>query len=211
MYLFTREATLVGGLRRPLEYALEITEIVNDTIDLDVHLWSAGFGRPAGTYSWNAVVDGRGALGASTAALAANERYNETLERGQEYASGSATDTLRQLVHPAQLTGEGTAVGNFAEAITATPAEGQLGAAMGWAVEIAELASGISGVPVTVWADAYGTFGQVTWLIVYPDAAAVDEANDKLNSSAEYIGSIDGHGELFVPASGQRALFTRIA
>jgi hypothetical protein len=211
MYLFTRETTLVGGQRRPLQYALEITEKVNATIDLDVHLWAAVLGRPVGTLSWNAVVEGRGALGAATAALGGSEAYQDILERGQEFATGPATDTLRQLVHPAELTGEGTAVGNFAEAITAVPAPGQIAAAMGWAVEISELASGIAGVPVTFWADAYGNFGRVTWLIVYPDAAAVDAANDRLNSSAEYIGSIDAHGELFVPASGERALFTRIA
>lgn len=212
MYLFTRSVTLAGSPGRTLEYALKTTEMVNDTIDLEVALWGNVFGQPVGTFSFNTMVDGRAALGPATAALAGNPAYLEQLERGQEFAGAIPTeDLLRQLVHPTELAGDGAPVGSFAEAITATPAAGQIGAAMAWGVEISNLATSVSGVPVSFWADAYGAFGQITWLIVYPDAAAVDAAQDKLNASADYIASIDGHGTLFVPASGERALYTRIA
>jgi hypothetical protein len=211
MYLFTRESTLAGGERRPVEFAIQITEVVNRTVDLDVHLWAAVFGRPAGTLSWNVVVDGRAALASATAALGASDEYQALLERGQEFATSGATDKLRQLIHPAPAEGVTTEVGNFAEAITAVPAEGRIGRVMGWGVEIAQLVSRIIEIPVSFWADAYGTFGQVTWLIVYPDAAAVDAANDALNTNDEYLGKLDSTDDLFVPGSGQRALFTRLA
>jgi hypothetical protein len=212
MYLFTRSVTLSGSPGRTLEYALKTAEMVNDTIDLEVALWGNVFGQPVGTFSFNTMVDGRAALGAATAALAGNPAYLEQLERGQEFAGAIPTeDILRQLVHPTELAGDGAPVGSFAEAITATPAAGQIGAAMAWGVEVSNLASGITGVPVSFWADAYGPFGQMTWLIVYPDAAAVDAANDTLNSNADYIASLDGNGALFVPGSGERALYTRIS
>jgi hypothetical protein len=212
MYLFTRSATLAGSAARAVEYATRTTEIVNDTIDLEVALWANVFGRPGGTFSWNTMADGRAALGAATAALTGNSVYLEQLERGQEFAGTTPPeDVLRQLVHPAELTGEGAPVGSFAEAISAVPAPGQIASAMAWGVEISNVATSITGVPVSFWSDSYGTFGQVTWLIVYADAAAVDAANDKLNASAEYINAVDGAGPLFVPASGDRGLFTRIA
>jgi hypothetical protein len=212
MYLFTRSATMVGPPSRTLEYALRTTEIVNDAIDLEVALWANVFGRPVGTYSWNTMIDGRAALGDVTATLAANASYHEQLERGQEFAGATAPDdVLRQLVHPSELTGDGAPAGSVAEAVTAVAAGGHIADVMGWGVEISNLATSITDVPVSFWSDAYGRFGQVTWLIVYPDATAVDEANDKLNASAEYIASVDGTGELFEPGSGERALFSRIA
>jgi len=211
MYLFTRETTLTGGQRRPLEYALEVTEAANRVIEPDVHLWLALFGRPVGTFSWNAVIDGRAALGGAMAALAGSDGYQALLERGQEFATTGAVDKLRQLVHPAPADGAGTEVGNYAEAITAVPAEGRIGRSIRWGTEIAQLASRIIGIPVTFWADAYGTFGRVTWLIVHPDAAAVDAANDELNGNEEYLHMVDSTDDLFVPGSGERALFTRLA
>ncbi|MDX2381815.1 MAG: hypothetical protein QNM02_18910 [Acidimicrobiia bacterium] len=212
MYLFTRSATLVGGPGRTLEYVAQVTEIVNATIDLEVTLWGTLFGRPAGTFSWNTMVDGRAGLGSATAALATNPDYLAALDRGQEFAGVTpAEDELRQLVHPTELPGDGPAVGAFAEAITVTPAAGHIADAMGWGVEISNMAASITGVPVSFWADAYGTFGQVSWLIVYPDAAAVDAAQDKLNASAEYITAVDKSGPLFIGGSGDRALFTRLA
>ena len=212
MYLFTRSITLTGSPGRTIDYALKTAEIVNDTIDLDVALWSNVFGQPAGTFSFNTMVDGRAALGPATTALMGNSAYLEQLERGQEFAGAALPeDILRQLVHPTELAGDGAPVGSFAEAITVVPAAGQIGAAMGWAVEIANLATSVTGIPVSFWLDAYGTFGQMTWLIVYPDAAAVDAAADKLNASAEYIASLDSNGALFVPGSGERALYARIA
>jgi hypothetical protein len=212
MYLFTRSVTMVGAPARTLEYVMRTTEIVKETIDLDVALWANVFGRPVGTFSWNTMVDGRAALGAATAGLAGNPAYHEQLERGQEFAGATPPDdVLRQLVHPTELTGEGAPVGSFAEAISAVPAPGQIASAMAWGVEVANMATSITGVPVSFWSDSYGTFGQVTWLIVYADAAAVDTANDKLSASAEYMSAVDGAGPLFVAASGDRGLFTRIA
>lgn len=212
VYLFTRSVTMVGTAERTLDYALRVTGIVDDTVDLEVALWTNVFGRPQGTYSWNTMVDGRAALGPATEALAGNPAYLEQLERGQEFAGATPPeDVLRQLVHPGELTGEGAPVGSLAEAITAVPAAGHIADVMGWGVEVADLATSITGVPVSFWSDSYGTFGQVTWLIVYTDAAAVDEANDKLNASAEYLGSVDRAGGLFVPSSGERALFARLA
>lgn len=211
MYLFTRSVTMVGAPARTLDYVVRTTEIVNGAVDLEIALWANVFGRPLGTYSWNTMVDGRAALGPLATTLASNAGYLEQLARGQEFAGATpAEDVLRQLLHPTELTGEGAPAGSFAEAITAVPAAGHVVDVMGWGVEVANLATRITGVPVTFWSDAYGRFGQVTWLIVYPDAAAVDAANGELNASSEYISSVDQAGGLFEPGSGERALFSRI-
>ena len=55
-----------------------------------------------------------------------------------------------------------------------------------------------------------GTFGEFTWISVAADAAAADAANDKLMSSAEYLGKINDATDLFVPGGANRVIATRV-
>ena len=57
----------------------------------------------------------------------------------------------------------------------------------------------------------FGPFGQVTWIRVTADAAAVDAAGQARRADADYMGRLGAIGELFVPGSGLQALATRVA
>ena len=211
MYLFQRTVTLRGGARKPIAWAIEINKLVNDLGGVEVGLWSTAFGFPLGTVVWSARVDSRAALAQVTAKLMADDAYHSLVEKGQEFVTTPGQDSLRQLVHAESPSPAPPPVGASVSLITATPNPGQITKALGWGVEITTMYSRITGAPASFYADAYGQFGQLTWITPHADFAAADAANDALQANPEYLASIDGAGAMFVPGSGMQGLATRIA
>ena len=211
MFIFQRIVTLQGAPRRTLEWATEMTGFVNANSDLGAMLWAGLFGYPVGTVAWTARVDSRAALGEGMDALLGNADYHDLIEKGQELIAAPGTDHLYELVHPESLGEEQPPVGCVAELITATPAQGKVAATMGWGIEISSVYASATGTSPSFFADAYGTFGQVTWIIVHADMAAADAANAAANSNAEYVAAVDGGGDLFVAGSGTTSAARRIA
>jgi hypothetical protein len=211
MYLFQRVVTLRGGVRRPLGWAVEMNAYVNANSGVEVGLWVANFGFPLGTVVWSARVESRAELAEVMGGLMAQDGYHELVERGQEFVAEPGQDHLRELIHPESVGQGPPPVGSVATIITATPNEGRLREALGWGVEIAKMYGDITGTPAAFYAEAYGTFGQVTWIVAHTDMAAADAASRAVQAAPDYLASIDGAGELFVPGSGAQGLATRIA
>ena len=90
-----------------------------------------------------------------------------------------------------------------ATVITATPAEGKIASALAWGVEVTTLFSNITGTPASFFADAYGPFGQLTWMATHADLAAADAAEAALQANPDYLRSIDGAGDLLVRRKGK--------
>ncbi|GEM_PF-687068 len=212
MRLFSRIATLQGPPADVGAWAVEMTELVNDSTDLDISLWQGSFGYPMGTVIWSTIVEGRAQLMEGQAQLMANPAYHELGSRAAEWASPfGAQDTLRNLVHATQEPSGPPPVGSVSNVVTATPNNGKLADAMAWGVEVADLYTSITGAGVGFLADAYGTFGQMTWIAGFDTPAAADEAEDKLNASADYMAAINSAGDLFVPGSGEQRMIVRVA
>lgn len=211
MFIFQRIVHLKGGPRKTLAWATEVTEFVRSNSDLEPLLWAGGFGYPLGTVAWTARVDSRAALADGMNSLMAQDDYHDLVESGVEYFDQPGEDLLLELVHPESLAVEPPPVGSVAETISAVPVPGKLGAAMAWGVAIANTYTEISGTGASFFADAYGSFGRVTWIIVHTDMAAVDAANAAVNSSAEYLEALDSGGDLFESSSGHRAAAMRVA
>ena len=211
MYLFQRMVTLRGGVRKPIGWAVEMNKLVNDVGGVEVGLWSTVFGFPLGTVLWSVRVDSRAQLAQLTAKLMADDAYHSLVDKGQEFVTAPGQDTLRQLIHAESPSPTPPPVGASATVITATPNSGQIAKALAWGVEITTIYSRVTGTPASFFADAYGTFGQLTWITPHADVAAADAANDALQANPEYLASIDGAGSLFVPGSGIQTLASRIA
>lgn len=211
MYLFQRMVTLRGGARKPAAWAVEMTQLVNAHGGIEVGLWSGVFGYPLGSFAWSARVESRAQLAEVMAKLMANDDYHACVEKGQEFVTTPGQDTLRQLIHGEKLSPTPPPLGAVATMTSATPSPGHIGQALAWGVEITTLHSSITGAPASFFADAYGSFGQLTWIETHADMAAVDAANDALQANSDYLASIDGAGALFVPASGTQGLAIRIA
>jgi hypothetical protein len=211
MRLFSRIATLQGPPADTVDWATRVCAFVNQNSDLDVTLWQGLYGYPLGTVIWSAAVEGRADLLANQMALMGNDGYQTLLAEAAQYTSPQgAYDVLRNLVHGTP-SDEPPPVGAAAQIVTATPAEGKLVEAMGWGVEIADMYGSISGANVALFADAYGKFGQMTWIALFDNIAGADTGEDALMASADYVSAIDGAAGLFVPASGEQRLIIRSA
>jgi len=209
MYFFSRQVTLQGSPRKTMPLMSEILAYVNAHSDVKGALWSALFGAPLGSVAYTARFDSLAAIGASNAKLLGDAGYLDLIEKAQEYIAAPPQDTLRQLVHG--TAGAIPAVGSVATVITVTAQGGRQADAIGWGIEIADYVSSKIGVPVLFLTDAFGTIGQVTWISVNSDMAAVDKSNAALAADAEYMKRLGAVGDLFQQGSGRSALTTRVA
>jgi hypothetical protein len=209
MHQFSRTLTLNGSPRQVMPWVAKITAYVNANSGLDVSCWMFNFGRPIGTVAWSAIVESQAALSAGTADLLADDGYMDLLEEAAPMVAGPGEDRLRTLVHG---TPSGPpAVGSIATVTTATAMVDRMGDALAWSVEIAQHVESVTGSPVMVLTDAFGTMGGVTWIGVAPDAAAADANAAKLQADSAYLDKLTATGPLFIPGSGQVGQLSRIA
>jgi hypothetical protein len=210
MYLFSRLATLRGSERRALAWAVEMTNYVNAHSDHTLSLWRAEFGYPVGTVAWSTWADSLAALNQGFSRLPDDDGYHDLVDAGSELIAEPPHDQLRRAV-AGEPGSTPPPMGAATSVTTAVVANGKYAEATVWGVEMAELVQQISGLSTMFLMDAYGTFGQVTWLSGAPDLAAADAANDAVQADAEYTKRLADVGDLFIPGSGQQRLVTRIA
>jgi len=82
---------------------------------------------------------------------------------------------------------------------------------LAWSVEIAQYVEGVTGSPVSVWSSTYGQMGEIGFISVVPDMAALDANQAKINADAGYIGRLGQSAGLWLDGSGHVARYTRIA
>ena len=210
MYLFTRLATLRGNERRSIAWAVEMTNHVNSLSDHTLTLWRAEFGYPVGTVAWSTWVESMDALRKGFDPVAADDGYYDLIDAGLEFIQDPPQDLLRRAIH-GEPGSTPPAPGAVTSVTTAVVANGQYAEAAAWGIEMAELVQQITGHPTMFLADAYGTFGQVTWLTGAPDLAAADASGELVQANPDYVKRLSDVGDLFVPASGQQRLVSRIA
>ena len=107
--------------------------------------------------------------------------------------------------------GDPPPVGSMAVVTNAVVANGQHAEAVGWGIEVAQHVTSLTGMPIGLMMQEYGAFGQLAWIGIGADAAAVDASAAATNGDADYITMLSAAGNLFVPGSGQRSLVTRVA
>jgi len=210
MYLFSRLATLRGNERRSIAWAVEMTNHVNSLSDHTLTLWRAEFGYPVGTVAWSTWVESMDALRKGFDPVAADDGYYDLIDAGLEFIQEPPQDLLRRAIH-GEPGSTPPAPGAVTSVTTAVVANGQYAEAAAWGIEMAELVQQITGHPTMFLADAYGTFGQVTWLTGAPDLAAADASGELVQANPDYVKRLSDVGDLFVPASGQQRLVSRIA
>ena len=207
MQLFTRQVMTAGPEAQA--WATDIAAAASAKMGTQVAVWGVGFGGPIGAMAFTARVDGIADLMAKSAPLADDADYQAKLAKGAEIMMGPPQDSLATPIH-GDL-GDPPPVGAMAVVTNAVVANGQYAEAVGWGIDVAEHVTSLTGMPVGVMMQEYGTFGQMTWIGIAADAAAVDASAAATNGDAEYIKKLSASGDLFVPGSGQRSLVTRMA
>lgn len=209
MQLFTRQVMTAGPADAALAWASEIRAAASDKMGTEVSAWSAGFGAPVGAMAFTARVEGLADLTAKGAALAEDAGYQALLAQGAEIMAAPPQDSLATPIHGDM--GDPPPVGSYAVVTSAVIANGQYTQAVGWGIDVAQHVTALSGMPVAMLMQEYGTFGTLTWIGIAADAAAVDASIAATNGDADYISKLSAAGDLFVPGSGQRSLATRVA
>lgn len=213
MQLFTRMMLLGGNEADAMEWATKTTAYVDEHSDHTVTAWAAGFGHPIGTVVWSSWMTSHADLLAAFGGLGGDKGYDKLIRSGEPFTTSAPQDSMRQLIHPTAFPDDAASpeIGAVGIVTTAVAAGGKYAEAMAFGVGIAEHVTSVSGMATSFLADMYGTFGLVSWIAVAPTMAAADEANDAINSDVSYMKMLGEVGDLFVPGSGHRALFTRFA
>jgi hypothetical protein len=210
MYLFTRLATLRGSERKVAAWAAEITDRVNTVGDRPVTLWQVAFGFPVGTLAWSAWAESHQDLMGNFATLGGDDGYHELIEQAEPMLTTPAVDSLREVVL-GEPTDEPPPIGAAAAITTAVMATGRYDDALAWSTEMTNLVAEVGGLPTLFLVDAYGAFGQVTWIVGAPDLATADQATRTINLNDRYLKALGDTRDLFEPGSGQRSLAIRVA
>ncbi len=209
MQLFTRQLMTAGPEAEAAAWATEMAAAASAKMGTEVALWAAGFGAPRGAMAFTARVDGLADLMAKAAPLAGDADYQAKVAKGAAIVVGPPQDSLATPLH-GDL-GDPPPVGAMAVVTNAVIANGQYAEAVGWGIDVAQHVTSLTGMPVGLMMQEYGTFGQLTWIGIGADAAAVDASATATNGDADYIKKMSASGNLFVPGSGSRSLVTRVA
>ena len=209
MQLFTRQLMTAGPEADASAWAAEMAAAASATMGTEVALWAAGFGAPIGAIAFTMRVDGIADLMAKAAPLDGDADYQAKLAKGADIVVGPPQDSLATPLH-GDL-GDPPPVGSMAIVTNAVIANGQYAEAVGWGIDVAQHVTSLTGMPVGLMMQEYGTFGQLTWIGIGADAAAIDASSAATNGDADYIKKLSAAGNLFVPGSGHRSLVTRMA
>ena len=209
MDLFSRSVIMVGPPAETMAYATDMTAYVSGKVGQEVALWSMGFGAPVGSIGWTARVDGLAGVAAMQSTLMEDPEYHAKLAGGRDFTAGPANDQLATVIHGD--IGDPPPVGSVASITSVVIGNGNYAEAVGWGVDMAQHATAVTGTATNFMMQRFGTFGGVTWIAISADMAAADAASAALESDAAYIEKLGAAGDLFVPASGNRAVAVRIA
>jgi hypothetical protein len=209
MQLFSRNVLMTGAPAEIMEFSSTLCAHVSATTGREISLWSTMFGAPAGSMTYTVRVEGIADLQDMTGKLMADADYHAKLAAGRHLLAAPPVDSLGEPIH-GELAGV-PPIGSAAMVTRATMSGGNYLAAAAWGVEIAQHVEKVAGVPTMFLRSVFGGFGDVAWIGVAADSAAVDAAAAKINGDADYINSVNGAAGLFVEGSGHRSLITRVA
>ncbi len=211
MLLYSRTLIVRGDQRRTSAWAEEMREFVSSAAGLQFSLWAGIAGAPIGTLGFTTFVQSQAELEAATASLTTDEKYHDKVAKGMDFVVAPPEDQLVQIQHTSGGSYQRADVGAIATITTAQIANGQYSAALKWSVEMADLVTSITGVPVLFGNSVAGLFGQVGFIGTSPDMASAEQMEESLNKEPHYLAKLDALAGLFVDGSGRRQLLRRIA
>jgi len=189
MYLFSRQAHLVGGNGMAgVEWATEIAKKCESITGREVQLWASVYSPLYGTIGWTAWFEDLAALESFGDKLLADPSYNELAMAGADFVDDLIDDNVASVVH-----GEVDAARTveYVGSVRAVIAAGSYARALGAGVEIAEKFQAVTGIPGLFLTDMTGPYGSVGWLTGYTSIAELQASNDALAADLSWIGVVD--------------------
>jgi hypothetical protein len=195
MYLFARRRRIdPAHARAAVGMALEGATRVREMTGLTIWVWSPVLSPEFGTMVWSTRVDHLEELETADDKLMSSD-FADWVEQNDGLFAGPLEDSVLQVVHgtPSEQPGA------YTQVVRATCANGAMTEAMGFGVEIAEVAARITGLPTMFGAAITGVYGGVAWLTGVADLTAVETANAALAADDEWRKLVDRAGHAFEP------------
>ncbi len=212
MYLFSRTARLgEGNPQTQLDWALRITEKVNQISEIPVQLWTTVFSPSSGRLVWTATVENLIELETIENKLLADSGYTALVEEGGAHASGDPIDdNLLQFIHADPKSAEIDA--QYATTVQATMAPGGLVRGIELGVETALRAAEITGCPTSFCVAATGVYGSVEWVTVYASVEELQHGQEALAADTSFSEKVDKElSKVYLPGVAVQTAFRKIA
>jgi hypothetical protein len=206
MYLFSRTTRLSSP--SGLEWAAGIGALAGEISGQQIDLWGTVYSPGYGTIAWTAWFEQLSALQAMSEALEGNDAYAAMAAEGAELIEGGIDDAIAQLV-----AGEPDGSAAYVSAVNAACAAGNIERAMGCGVELAELATRITGASTLFLRSVTGAYGGVGWLTGAADLAGFQANQEALAAEPSWLKTIDSTEGAFAEdvAVTQATLYRRLA
>lgn len=210
MYIWSRTRRLnIATLREGMGWCEEARQLAEEVGGHPFSLMQYVQGTPGPSIAWTVRVDSFGAMQAAGDAMAADPRYFEMVEAGAHLFEGPAEDLAMQVIDAHNFGPDDRPA--YVSTTRATIAAGAFVKAVEWGAEVSAYAASVVQRPVVFGRAAYGTFGELGWVLGHESAEDIDVVNDKLNSDPGYIERIEAGGGYFVDGSGTTGLLRRMS
>jgi len=203
MYIVVRSRRINQARgRAAVAAAVEAGARASEIMGQPVFVWSSIFSADGPAVSWSARVEHLADAIAIDDALFADEGFAQWVEDNDGLFVGPTSDLISQIVYGAPT---GPPKG-FVQSTRAVCANGSFGEAMGFGVEIAEMATRITGVPVMFGTSVTGDNGAVGWVSSVDELSDVEAANAALAADDEWLKLLDRAGHAFAPGASSMML-----
>jgi hypothetical protein len=209
MYLFSRSTVLADN--DGLAWAVGITEHATRASGLEIELWGQVWSPEYGRITWTGFAPDLPTLAAAGDAMTADAAMAAEAAKGAAHTTGGLDDALYNVVHGDLDPGAPRA--EYVSSTNAVCASGKLTEAMTTGVEIAQHAEKITGVPTLFIANVTGVYGGVGWISGYPDAAAMEAAQQAIAADTHFAKQVDKAGSVYAsdPSATSTLIHRRFA
>ncbi len=209
MYLFGRSTVIANN--EGLAWAVGITEHAKRASGLEIELWGQVWSPEFGRITWTSFVPDLTTLAAAGDAMNADAAMTAEAAKGGALTTGGMDDALYSIVH-----GEVDPSAPQAEYVSSTSAvcaNGKLTEGMTTGVEIAQQAEKVTGVPTMFVANVTGVYGGVGWFSGFPDAAALEAAQQAMAADIHWSKQVDKAGSAYSgdPSATTSLIYRRFA
>jgi hypothetical protein len=189
MYLFGRRGRIApGNNREALTWATEITQKVNEVVEIPVTLHTSVFGPEVGTLVWSTFVPDLATVERNMDRLQADDGMTELADRGAKFTIGGLDDTLAQIIHGEP---DRTRQIQYVAVVQAVCANRNLARGIALGVEIAQMAEKITGSPTLFANSVTGPYGGVGWFTGFESIQALQAQQEALAADAEWLELLD--------------------
>jgi hypothetical protein len=194
MYIFARSRSLnPGSFRAGLAAAVEGGSKASALVGQPIFVWTSVLSPTVGTVVWSMRADDLDSLIGVGDTIGADDGFDEWAQGSDALFSGPFTDGVSEVV-----AGEPTGPPeSYLSVVSGTCANGSIAEGMAFGVEIAEMATSITGHRTMFAAAVAGDYGAVTWVTGVPDLNTMADSNRTLSSDPEWLKLVDRAGHAY--------------